>query len=188
MIHKLAIIDDFLDSPDSIRKTIIETPMRDHKASDGVTYPGIVELSGDLKKYLANCFASMYQGVFQEQLMFARHSYSSMDPPHWAHSDRNMCRYVGLIYLSPIDYPHDGTHLVMHRETSLEYHPQTESDRFKIMRDSNVRSKWDIVMTVPSRYNRLLVLDAACLHASALSFGTNRINSRLVLSVFFDLL
>lgn len=188
MIHKLAIIDDFLDQPDSVRKTIIESPMKDHEGPDGVTYPGIVELSDTLKEYIAKQFASLYRGVFQEKLMFARHSYSNMKPPHWAHSDRNLCQYVGLIYLSAVDWPQDGTYLVRHRGLNLETHPTSEIDAKIIMEDSNKRSKWDITMTVPSRYNRLLVLNADYMHAATESFGTNRVNSRLVLSVFFDLI
>ena len=188
MKHKLAIIDDFLDEPDSVRKTIIETPMKDHEGPDGVTYPGIVELSEDMQAYLGRQFESLFEKVFQPKLMFARHSYSDMPPPNWAHSDRNLCQYVGLIYLSPIDVDGDGTHLVRHRMTRLETHPQTDDRAKLLMDDSNYRHQWDITMTIPSRYNRLLVLNADYLHAAAKRFGTNRINSRLVLSVFFDLI
>lgn len=187
MTHQLAVIDDFFDQPDSIRKTIIETSMGDEVASDGVSYPGIVKMSDAMQAFISGKFDDLYGKKFELKLMFARHSYSDMSPPSWAHSDLNMCQYIGLIYLNPFDYPHDGTHLVRHRSTKLETHPENDEQVEILKSDSNYRSLWDITHTIPSKYNRLLVLNALSLHAAGQGFGTNRINSRLVLTVFFNL-
>lgn len=187
MIHKLAIIDDFLDDPQSARKTIIETPMEDTKGPDGVVYPGIVLLSDAMEKYVSFMFEDLYSGRFKKKLIFARHSYADMNPPNWAHSDYELAQYVGLIYLSPIDYPNDGTYLVRHRDTGLETHPENDDDIKTLLTFGNFRTQWDITMTIPSKFNRLLVLNTKYLHAAADKFGNNRENSRLVLSVFFDL-
>lgn len=187
MNHQLAIIDDFFDHPDSIRKTIIESPMNDEVASDGVSYPGIVKLSDAMQDFISMRFDDLYGKKFESKLMFARHSYSSMSPPNWAHSDLNMCQYIGLIYLSASDYPSNGTSLVRHRSTGLETHPENDDQIRVLKRDSNYRELWDVTHTIPSKYNRLLVLNASNLHAAGQGFGTNRINSRLVLTVFFNL-
>ena len=187
MIHHSAIVDQFLEQPDSIRKVIIETPMKNHLASDGVTYPGIVELDEPTQWYLAQRFRELYSDRFRAKLMFARHSYETMPPPNWAHSDLNMAQYVGLTYLSPVDYPWDGTHCVRHKKSKISIHPKNQDEIDLVMGDSNNKDKWDIIYTCPSQYNRLFVLNARHLHAAAYKFGTNRTNSRLVLSVFFDL-
>jgi len=56
-----------------------------------------------------------------------------------------------------------------------------------LLRDGNDKRKWDITYTCPSRYNRLFILNARYIHAAACKYGTDRMNSRLVMSVFFDL-
>lgn len=188
MIRHSAIIDDFLDHPDSFRKAIIELPMKDHlNDADGVIYPGIVEIPQDMQDHLNFLYEDMFQSKFIPKLHFARHSYESMSPPNWAHSDFNMCQWIGLLYLSPVDYPWDGTKLLRHKITRLETHPQNDDEMEVLKRDSNYKPGWDEVMHFPSRYNRLLILNARYIHAAAYKFGTNRINSRLVLTTFFDL-
>ena len=38
---------------------------------------------------------------------------------------------------------------------------------------------------VPAKYNRLVLYDGSLIHSPAKSFGTNRFNSRMVLTLFF---
>ncbi len=187
MIQHSAIIENFLRNPKKTRKDILDIPMKDHLASDNVIYPGIVEPSEIITDELNDSFTQLYGSKFDPVLMFARHSFESMKPPHWAHSDLNMAQYVGLIYLSPVDYPWDGTHCVKHKKSRLEIHPRSQDEIDIVMGDSNDKEKWDITYTCPSRFNRLFVLDARYLHAAAYKFGDRRDNSRLVLSVFFNL-
>lgn len=156
-------------------------------ASDNVTYPGIVELPDSIKDDLIDKFEDLYGDSFHPRLMFARHSYEKMSPPHWAHSDLNMAKYVGLIYLSPTDYPWDGTYCLRHKKTGLEVHPRNQKEIDIVIGDSNNKDLWDTIYTCPSRFNRLFVLNARYIHAAAYRYGDSRENSRLVLSVFFDL-
>lgn len=38
---------------------------------------------------------------------------------------------------------------------------------------------------IPAKYNRLILYDGSLIHSPAKSFGTNRFNSRMVLTLFF---
>lgn len=188
MIKHSMVVENFFNDPDFVRDCLIKEPMVDHLASDGVIYPGIVELPSFLEKDLHLKFSVLFGNRFKKKLMFARHSYADMSPPHWAHSDLNMAQYVGIIYMNPIDYTFlDGTHCLRHRKSKLEIHPRNQDEIDLVMGDSNDKSKWEITYTCPAKYNRLFILNARFIHAAAYKYGTNRINSRLVLSVFFDL-
>lgn len=185
MTTQSMVMDNFFNNPNKARQLILNEPMVDYPANDGVTYPGIVVLPKVLEADLNQKFIQIFGNGFSPNLMFARHSYRDMNPPHWAHSDRDMTQMVGLIYLS--HRKTCGTHLVKHKETGMFTHPEDEKGKEILMRDSNDRSKWKITDTFNSKYNRLVVLNAKYLHAAAGQYGNNRANSRLVLSVFFNL-
>lgn len=188
MIQHSTVFEDFLIDPQAYRDSITTSKMGEHMGSDGVMYPGIVELSEDMQYDLGLHFKRIYGLRFKKKLMFARHSYEKMHPPHWAHSDLNMAQYVALIYLSPVDYPWDGTYCVKHKATGMETHPENQEQIDILMKDSNEKLKWDVTYTCPSKFNRCFVLDARYIHAAAYKFGDERDNSRLVLSVFYDLI
>lgn len=182
------IIDDFLDKPQNTRDLLLEQPMVDYLAEDGVTYPGIIKLPGSVEDEIYFKLNYLFQKrVDRKCTMFARFSFNQMNPPHWAHSDFNMTQFVGLLYLSPADYPNDGTHLVRHKETGMETHPEDDEQKNILLSQTNDRDKWDIVFTCPSRFNRMFILNAHYLHAAATKFGDSKSNSRLVCTTFFNL-
>jgi len=45
---------------------------------------------------------------------------------------------------------------------------------------TNDPTKWEKISTVPTRYNRLVLLEAKQWHDAGLSFGTDATNGRLV--------
>ena len=45
---------------------------------------------------------------------------------------------------------------------------------------TNDPTKWEKLMTIPMRYNRLVLIDAKQWHDAGLSFGTDVTNGRLV--------
>ena len=187
MIEHSRIFDGFYNDPNFVRDMIIQEPMCEHMGSDNVTYPGIVKITHYLEQDMLGKLHQLL-GKTRINLMFARHSYEDMKPPNWAHSDMNMTQYVGLLYLSPTDYPWDGTHFVKHKRTGMEIHPETDEQKDTLLDDSNKKELWDTTFTCPSKFNRMFIFDARYIHAAAYKFGTNRINSRLVLSVFFNLI
>lgn len=161
--------------------------MVDYEASDKVTYPGIVHIPKNFQEEIILKFKIIYGEAFKPLMVFGRYSLSSMSPPHWAHSDRNMCQYVGLIYLSRPMPDNSGTYLVRHRFFNFEKHPRTEGEKEILLRESNDKGQWDRVFYCKPVFNRLFVVNADYLHAAGESFGTSQMDGRFVVSVFFNL-
>lgn len=185
------VFDDFFDDPDKVRKMIEAEPMGDEIAPDGVVYPGIVkipaELSIEIKERLCSALKKDYEDI-DAKMMFARYSFSDMQPPHWAHSDKEMADFVALIYLSPkADEMKDGTLLLRHKVYDLELHPEEGGMRDILIKHANTLDMWEETFYFPARYNRIAVINTEYIHAAASRFGFNKDEARLVITVFFNL-
>ncbi|MGB3378470.1 MAG: DUF6445 family protein [Allopontixanthobacter sediminis] len=111
--------------------------------------------------------------------------------------------YSGILYLSR---PEDcsapssgGTDFYRHKRTGLERVPQ---DPLRIAdagyrdinllvddvvnKDANYPAKWERVMQVPLRFNRLILFSPWQFHAAAPGFGKGLEDGRLVMLLFFD--
>jgi hypothetical protein len=181
------VYDDFFDNPESVRKFLEAEPMKDEIAEDGVTYPGIVRLPEIITNEIRKKTEKIIPDV-NISLMFARYSFSQMLPPHWAHSDKEMADFVGLIYLSPkADEMKDGTLLLRHKVYDLETHPEEGGMRDILIKHANTLDMWEETFYFPARYNRMAILSADYIHAAASRFGFNKDEARLVITVFFKL-
>lgn len=188
MIHHSLILDDFLMCPDTARAALIGQEMMDYKASDGVTYPGIIRLPEGMEGEIVNNLNHAFpRTIADDPTMFARFSMETMDPPHWAHSDYNMAEYVGLLFMSPNITKGNGTVLVRHKDSGMELHPQDDSQVELLLNEANNREAWEITYHCPARYNRMFIVNARYLHAALDSFGVDKEDARLVVTVFFHL-
>lgn len=186
MIQHSLVIDDFLHYPEITRDLFKELPMMDYLASDNVTYPGIVETPDSVNQEIKFKLSKYFN--LEVIYSFGRYSFEDMDPPNWAHSDREMAEYLALLYLGPPNGTEFcGTLLVRHRRLGFDTHPINELELSALQEDSNNRDKWEVTYNFPSRYNRMVILNANYIHAAAGSYGTNHDNGRLVLSTFFRL-
>lgn len=171
--------------PKDTKARIDSVPMEDIKHSDGVVYPNIARLpftvEDELKRNLENIF-----GPITPVLSFARYSFETQIPPHWAHSDREISEFIALIYLSEGPSP-SGTFALRHQELGFETHPTKEEDRNALIEDSNKLEMWDFTFECPAKFNRLLILNNDLIHAAGRSYGTTRDDGRLVISCFFNI-
>ena len=111
--------------------------------------------------------------------------------------------YSGILYLSR---PEDctmrgtgGTDFFRHKRTGLERVPQ-DAARIAdagyrdinqlvedvVNKDTNYPAKWERVMQVPIRFNRLILFSPWQFHAAAPGFGKGLEDGRLVMLLFFD--
>ena len=110
--------------------------------------------------------------------------------------------YSGLLYLSrPEDCPANGrggTEFFRHKRTGLERIPSdpvalaaagfasTDAAVEDIVnRDTNHAAKWERVLRVPIRFNRLILFSPWLFHNAGAAFGTQPENARLVNLMFF---
>lgn len=184
--HSL-IQDSFFTEPHRVRGELLQSPMIDYQANDNVVYPGIVDPPLLVKNEIKHKIKSIMNSEATFHQIFARHSMETMNPPNWAHSDYNMCDYVALIYLSPFDYPDDGTYLVAHNLFGFDTHPKDQKELEILLADSNRKELWTKRFFCPSKFNRCFIVNAHYLHAAGDSFGRDRDSSRLVMTAFFNL-
>ncbi len=110
------------------------------------------------------------------------------DPSHWS----------GVLYLSRPEDCRGGTDFYRHRRTNTDRRPLTheelaamgyassaEMHRDIIEKDSNDDSQWELSMTVPMRFNRLVLLRPWLWHTAGNGFGDSLENGRLVYLMFF---
>lgn len=111
------------------------------------------------------------------------------DPSHWS----------GILYLSRPEDCRGGTEFFRHIPTNTERVPYDDAElaatgytsrqelfREVIDRDGTDDSKWEMIMRVPMRFNRLLLLRPWFWHTAGQAFGDRLENGRLVYLMFFD--
>ena len=112
-----------------------------------------------------------------------------IDPAHWS----------GIICLSKDEHCKEGTHFFRHKETGLERAPVFDgepeqygySDRKAAVDDILNRGRddpscWEQIMTIPMRYNRLILFRSYVWHDAGVSFGRTPEEGRLILPIFFS--
>lgn len=112
-----------------------------------------------------------------------------VDESHWS----------GILYLSRPGDCRGGTEFFRHRATGLDRFPFTreeldahgfastaEAHAALIERDGTDDSAWEMLMSVPMRFNRLLLLRPWLFHTAGPGFGDRPDNGRLVYLMFFN--
>ncbi|OAO01912.1 DUF6445 family protein [Parasphingorhabdus sp.] len=106
--------------------------------------------------------------------------------------------YSGILYLSLPEHCKGGTEFFRHKRTGLERVPTDPLMINKsgygdinaliedvVNKDTNHPARWSKVMTVPMRFNRLILFSPWMFHNSGPAFGTTPENGRLVNLMFF---
>lgn len=182
------IFDDFFEDPIKVKALMNTQDMFDAKYTDGVVYPNIVKIPGSVFKEIESNMKQIVGPAFDPVLTFGRYSFKDTKPPHWAHSDFNIAKFLALIYLNDDDQAHfNGTVLLKHREFKFESHPESDFHKQILLHHANSKEEWEITFECPGKYNRCLILNAALVHAAMGAYGSDRNDGRLVISVFFNL-
>lgn len=111
-----------------------------------------------------------------------------VDPGYWS----------GILYLSRPEHCRGGTDFFRHRRTDTDRRPMTaeevaalgyasyeEAHADIIERDGMDDAAWETTMSVPMRYNRLVLLRPWLWHTAGPGFGDSLENGRLVYLMFF---
>lgn len=178
------IIDDFLPGFDVWRGMADRVEYRDVVSpTDGVTYPGIVDLSG-LKMDFAGLLADVMGRPVTVNHLFLRLSLAGSKPPHWAHHDGLMGQYSLMVYLNRPEHCAGGTALLEHADEWCDGPP----DDATWLRDTNDPDMWRIVSRCPMVTNRAFIFRANLWHAALPlgGFGSGPEDGRLVLTAFFE--
>lgn len=113
------------------------------------------------------------------------------------HIDFN--HWSAIVYLTLDEHAQEGTHLYRHKATGLDRAPafpgEAEALGYADGRsavedilgnDANDLSKWERTMTIPMRFNRMVLFRGYMWHDAGRSFGDSLENGRLIVPFFFD--
>lgn len=201
MIQSQLVLDDFFDDPERVRERVLKfdwiprTGDEYHPGQNSttpLTLPG-----GD----------EVFSRILHEPVVGApefghercRYSLEGDKRGGDVHADLG-CIWSGIICLTRNEDIPDGagTDFFRHKETGSEqavlsnaearaygFADRDDFHKNTVFRDGADRSKWDLIQTVPMRFNRCVIFRPWLWHAGGFDFGTTLENARLVMLLFF---
>lgn len=197
MPTSLIVVDDFLERATELREAGLRLTYPDQEGA----FPGRnslerIEIDG-LAPYISNIVGERLKVIepLGSHSKF-RSTLSSdtgrgkvhVDPGYWS----------GVLYLSRPEDCRGGTDFFRHRRTNTDRRPMNEQELATlgyrsideahqdiIERDGMDDSAWELTMSVPMRFNRLILLRPWLWHTAGAGFGDNLDNGRLVYLMFF---
>ena len=197
MATSLIVVDDFLEDAAEFREAALRLTYPQQAGAfpgrnslERLALPGLPEyvsgLTGERLKPMdppgsfAKCRITLASDVGRGRV--------HVDPGYWS----------GILYLSRPQDCMGGTDFFRHKRTNTDRRPMTaeevtalgygsyeESHRDIIERDGQDESAWETTMTVPMRFNRLVLLRPWLWHTAGPGFGDSLENGRLVYVRFF---
>jgi hypothetical protein len=197
MPTSLVIVDDFLNNAQQLRDAALRLTYPQQEGAfpgrnslerlqlDGLV-PQVSRILGEPLRLLdplqshAKCRITLAADIGRAKV--------HVDRSHWS----------GILYLSRPQDCRGGTDFFRHRRTNTDRAPINE-DEMRAMgyasmaemhediieKDSNDDSAWELVMRVPMRFNRLVLLRPWLWHTAGEGFGDRPENGRLVYLMFF---
>lgn len=197
MVPAVYIIDDFLKDAEAIRARALSLTY-----TEKGNFPGrdsVERLSIDgLDELVSAIMRQRFHAQWHQDFAHARCrlTLASDDKVAGVHVDPS--HLSGILYLSRPQDCAGGTEFFRHLRTGTDRVPMTpqeltglgyssyqEMHRDIVVKDGHDRSKWEQSMTVPMRFNRLVLLQPQYWHTSGLGFGDSVENGRLVYLMFF---
>lgn len=197
MVPWLYVIDDFLQQPEAVRAKALELTY----AVSG-NYPGLNSIEKIKVQGLGQAIASLVNepleapwgsGVSHQS---CRLSLASDKDPARVHIDPS--HWTGVLSLSRNEDSHGGTQFFRHRRTGTDHAPATKEemaamgyesfadlDADILQKDSLDPAKWEQTLSVPLRFNRLILIQPHYWHTAGPGFGDSIENGRLVYLMFF---
>ncbi len=197
MIPALFVIDDFLRNPDEMRKQAlglnysVQGRFPGLNSTEKIDLPWLNEaVSTIIRQPVYTPWASDFSHAS------CRLSLASDDKPGRIHIDPS--QLSGILYLSRPEDCQGGTEFFRHKRSGTDRLPMTKEQLTEagyssyeelqhdiLEKDALDRSKWERTMTVPMRYNRLILLQPHYWHTSGPGFGDGVENGRLIYVMFF---
>ena len=197
MVPALFVIDDFLRNAEEVRRQALGLSY-----AVGGRYPGLnsiekLRIEG-LDQVVSTLVHEQVRAPWTEDFSHGhcRVALASDDPIARIHIDQS--HWSGILYLSRPEDCQGGTEFFRHKRTGTDRVPMDEESLKAIGystyeelqkdildKDALDRSKWEHTMTVPMRFNRLVLLQPHYWHTAGPGFGDSLENGRLIYVMFF---
>jgi hypothetical protein len=198
MYTTFLVVDDFLDNAEALREHALKLDYPDQQGQfpgrNSVQRIAIEGLTEAVSRIIGEPLEPAPPPQSHAKLRLTRASDKGrgrvhVDESHWS----------GILYLSRPEDCRGGTEFFRHKATGFDRFPFSPEDlkrggfadhadahRALIERDGTNDEAWDRIMTVPMRFNRLLLLRPWLFHTAGPGFGERPDNSRLVYLMFFN--
>jgi hypothetical protein len=198
MAVSLIVIDDFLGDPEALRAKALRLTYTQSGAYPGYNSVERINLEGLEQEISALVREPLRLPSPLESHGKCRLALASDDKPGKIHVDPSY--WSGILYLSRPEDCQGGTEFYRHLPTGTDQvptdleglraigyssYPEMRADILE--KDALDRSKWELTMTVPMRFNRLVLLRPWLWHTSGPGFGYSIENGRLIYVMFFTL-
>ena len=196
MAVSLIIIDDFLAKPEVVRERALGLNYEGQGAYPGRNSIERIKIEGLEEEVSSIVREGLCEPNPLESHGKCRLTLASDNEPGRIHVDPSF--WSGILYLSRPEDCEGGTEFYRHLPTGTDEVPRTIEDinafgyassagmSHEILeKDGRDRSKWELTMTVPMRFNRLVLLRPWLWHTSGPGFGDSIENGRLVYLMFF---
>lgn len=198
MLPSLLIIDNFISDPLAARKAALDLHY-DPDNKNG-NYPGLIStlplnIQG-LEERITNIINTPLKAAPNTSHGHCRITLKGDKGRSGVHIDP--AYYSGILYLSLPEHCKGGTDFFCHKRTGLERVPtdplgiaKSGYDNINMLiedvvnKDTNHPARWSKTMTIPMRFNRLILFSPWLFHNSGAAFGNNPENGRLVHLMFF---
>lgn len=179
---RLFVVDNFYSNPDEIRHYALNRVeykqdlrwYKGHRSTTSFHPEGIKEA---FEKIIGEPITKFDTGTVNGcfQIM------TSSDPQVWHYDEQ---KWAAMIYLTPNAPIVSGTRL-HHGKNNIRHKIDIGVDDY-FNGNFYDSTKWDIADSVGNFYNRLVIMDAQCVHSAGPYFGDNFNNGRLTHLFFFD--
>jgi len=193
MYRSLIVVDDFYDDVEEVRREALGYSYLEPQGMR--TFPG----RNSQQKLLLDSFDYIASRLTGEALTGPLHPQSSHgrfritlageESRYLVHVDPTQLSWAGVIYLNRPEHCQGGTMFYRHRALGSDRAPITpeelqaanlESVGALLQRDGNDPESWQHLMTVPMRFNRLILYRPWLWHSAGESFGGGLEDGRLV--------
>jgi len=198
MFKTMIVVDDVYDDPEGIRQAALRLPYPLPPA--GANYAGrnAAEklLLGDTDRMLSWVAGETLAGAADRAHGALRLTLAGDRGRYCVHVDVGV-DWSGILYLNRPEHCRGGTHFYRHRATGTDHAPVTAADLARcnasttgealdriLGQDSNDEAQWESTLTVPMRFNRLVLFRPLLWHSAGEGFGTSIEDGRLV-QLFF---
>lgn len=202
MLLSMMVIDDFYEDPMEVRRGALA--LEYDPITPDTPYPG----RNSKKAMLWANSDQMFSQILREPLRghmglaHGRFRLSMVNDVRGAdiHVDPG-CVWAGVLFMTLPQHCRGGTEFFRHRDYGTEGAPLTpedlklygpnETNRDTLTNrltevDGRDRSKWEKIMTIPMKFNRLVLFRGWAWHTAGESFGTTPENCRMVQLFFFQ--
>jgi hypothetical protein len=182
MKKRLFVIDNFYEDPNKIREFALSVEFAEDnrwykgkRSTQAYRFPGIKEsfesiLGEKINVWDEHQFNGCFQITTAEDFQVYHH-----DLQKWA----------AIIYLTPDAPLESGTRLHRSKLTGAR-HADDETINGSFAGGFYDSTKFDVVDNAGNVYNRLIIMDARCIHSAGAYFGNDSNTGRLIHLFFFD--